>query len=707
MRHLLSTTLLLFLSLCTCGRAQLHAQEVYQLPMIARSTVDSIQLRWAPNSPELWRQLRRTGLRLTRQTVMRDGKLLPDAVRQQKTVLATISPAPVAAFEARGAADKYVAIGGQALYGESFLPQGEGDDAASLTGLLNVSREQQNRYSFGLFAADHSWAAATLMGLGYTDKQVAENETYLYRLSPAEGSLPLDSLNTAFVAVETANNAPPPPIPTPTAEFVDKAVSLDWDIELVSNYYSSYDIERSVDGVIWERVNEDPFTPVVKENTSPIATYQTDLPENNRPYFFRVNGRTPFSSKGPSSSPVQGMGKDPKPSFSPTLTGAFPNKEGGFDIGWNFPNEEKINAFVVLRSPTAEGVFEDISGRLPIDARSFRDEAPLRVNYYRVRVYDQYEREMTSFSVMVQPNDTTPPATPVNMRGVITEEGEVIINWDANAEEDLLGYRIWLANDPDDEFKLATGAPLVNNFYIGETTLNTLSSTLYAKITALDVRHNPSPFSDYIEILRPDTIAPAAPLLFNVEATEERLEIHFATSRTPDIKQHELYRRAAGEEEWEMIKTYPFPQEKEVSLHTETTLLPGKLYEYRLDAIDHTGLRSSSEVLNGQILDDFIRDAVKKVKAEPDRRGQTISLEWQYKPEREDLAYFEIYRSKTGGTPRIIDQLPYKAKGEKKPRFRFVDEGPLRMNTDYVYHVRAVYHDGALSALSPGVTVDF
>ncbi|MEM9258632.1 MAG: hypothetical protein AAGA62_03235, partial [Bacteroidota bacterium] len=167
------------------------------------------------------------------------------------------------------------------------------------------------------------------------------------------------------------------------------------------------------------------------------------------------------------------------------------------------------------------------------------------------------------------------------------------------------------------------------------------------------------------------------------------------------------YRRAAEEGEWELIRTYPFPQEKEASLHTETELLPGKLYEYRLDAVDHSELRTSSEVLSGQILDDFIRDAVKKVKAEPDRRGQTISLEWQYQPEREDLAYFEIYRSKTGGTPRIIDQLPYEATGEKKPRFRFVDDGPLRMNTDYVYHVRAVYHDGALSALSPGVTVDF
>ncbi len=700
-------TLLLVLLLCTCVCAPLHAQETFQLPMIAHSSLDSIQLRWAPNSPELWRHLRRAGLRLTRQTVMRDGKLLPFAERSQKTELGVFSPAPMPDFEAAGAEDQFVAIGGQALYGETFLPQGDGEEEMGISGLLNISQEQQNRFSFGLFAADHSWQAATLMGLGYTDYNVQTNETYLYRLFPAEGNLPLDTMNTAFVSIEAGSIAAMPPIPTPAGEFGDKGVSLEWDIEVASNFFTSYDIERSADGVSWEQVNKQPFTPLLKEGQPMIAVYQTEIPENNRPYFFRVRGRTPFSTQGPASNPVQGMGQDPQPDFAPTLTGAFPNQEGGFDIGWNFPVAEPINAFVVLRSATANGVFTDISGRLAPDVRTFRDENPLRVNYYRVRVYDQYERELTSFSVMVQPNDTTPPATPQNMRGVITEAGEVIINWDANTEEDLLGYRIWLANDPDDEFSLAVGQPLINNFYIGKTTLNTLSSKLYAKITALDIRHNPSTFSDYIEILRPDTIPPSAPLLFNVEASKEKLELHFATSRTPDVKAHELYRRARGEENWELIETYPFPEEKEANLYVEEELLPGKRYEYRLDAVDHSALRSSSEVVVGQILDDFIRKPVKRVRAEADRRAFSVSLEWQYAPERDNLAYFEIFRGKVGETPRIIELLKFTGTTARKPSFRLLDEGPLRMNTNYVYYVRAVYQDGGMSPLSAGTEVEF
>jgi len=406
---------------------------------------------------------------------------------------------------------------------------------------------------------------------------------------------------------------------------------------------------------------------------------------------------------------VQGLGKDPLPTTAAAITGVFPNQDGGFDLGWNFPNEEIVNNFQVFRCASVNGEYEPISDLLPPDARSFRDEDPMRSNYYKVTVYDQYNRELSSFSIMAQPNDTTPPETPTNLRGIIMDDGQVIINWDGNTEEDLLGYRIWLANQPQDEFKLATGEPLKNNYWIGETTLNTLTPKLYAKITALDIRHNPSPFSEYIEILRPDTIPPAPPLMKNVEATDASLDLYFATSRTPDIERHELYRRPAADTVWQLIDTYPFPAEKEANHHRDSKLEAGLAHEYRLDAVDYAGLRSSSKVVVGEILDNHIGKTIKRVRAEPDRREQTVALNWAYTPDRKDLLYFEVYRAEAGETPDVVGRMVPETDSQKgrKQNHAYTDEGPLRMNTDYDYRVRAVYGDGALSRLSPAVTVNY
>lgn len=687
----------------------LVAQQQNYLSMIYRATPDSVQLRWAPGSPYLWQLVRKRGLRLSRQTVMRDGELLPLAERQQIRVLQVLRPAPMSAFETRGALDDYVAIGGQAIYGETFNPNGQegGDD---LSGLFNGATDQENRFGFGLYAADQSWEAATLLALGYTDTDVSSNETYLYTLRGADGPIPgLDTLNSGFVAVKAANDAPPPKIRAVESEFQDQMAVLSWDVEVARDYYTSYFIERSADGVEWERVNELPFVPLFKDNQRPIAYYQVPLPENNRPYFLRVSGRTPFAQNGPPSNLTQGMGKDPLPETAPSIAGAFPNEDGGFDISWTFPTNIPVNSFRVFRGDNALGPFEPLSDMLPAEARNYRDLAPLRVNYYQIAVYDQYDRELRSFVIMAQPNDTTPPETPVNLRGIITDDGKVILNWDANTEEDMLGYRIWLANQPEDEFKLATHAPIVNSYYIGETTLNTLTPNLFAKITALDVRHNPSPFSEYIELLRPDTIPPAAPLLKEVETTTAHLDLYFATSRTPDIKQHELFRRPTGDTSWQLIRTLPFPEEKEAGHHRDTDLDPGVEHQYRLDAVDHAGLRTSSDVLVGQVVDDFIRKAVKKVSATPDRREHSVNLSWKYEPENDQFLHFEVFRNEPGNAPDIVALMKPETEQNKgkKVDYLFTDPGPLKMNTDYEYRVRAVYADGGLSRLSPPVSVNY
>lgn len=694
------------LSFALSGQDDLH-----QLAVIARSSLDSVQLRWAPSSPLLWRHLREHGVNVLRYTVMRDGELLSAAERAQGRQLndTILKPAPVAAFEQAGAADKYVAIGGQAIHGESFwLEEIEGE-----VSFINAAKDLENRFGFGLFAADHSWSAATLLALGFTDRDVDERETYVYRLALATPFARLDSLKSGYVSIEVSNNLPPPKVSELEYEFGDKEAAIKWRYNVLRSYYTSYNIERSADGLTWEQVNKSPFVPFTEPGRAEVALYQAPFPENNRPYFFRVLGTTPFGDQGPPSDPIQGMGLDPLPESAPSISSVFPASEGGFDINWTFDSDFPINGFRVFRSSSDESEHEDISGLLPASTRTFRDQNPLRSNFYEVHVYDQYDRELSSYSAFIEPDDTTPPKTPEGLRGLIMEDGQVIINWDRNEEPDLLGYRIWLANDPEAEYSLATGTPITRNFFVDKTTLATLSRELYVKITALDYRHNPSPFSDYVVLMRPDTIPPSAPLLINMEATNTELEIHYRPSQASDLRQHELYRRPAGDSTWQLLVTYDQQELPTEWTYLETDLPPGKPYEYRLDAVDWSDLRASSQVLSGQVVDNFIRSAVGKINSTTDRREKTILLAWSYVPNNEQFSHFEIYRGSPGkGPARIISHVSVEdvleesgRKGQR--RFQFLDRGPLRMNTTYQYQLRAVYKDGGQSPLSEKTTIDY
>ena len=701
--------------LLMCGVMLAQGDISYKIPVLAELSDGQVKLRWAPGSPMIWEEMRRTGIYVDRHTLMRDGKMLPLAERQAfvRLTVEPLRPSPEEAFGSRAETDAYIAIGGQALYGESFEVTSNQGDNQDMGALINTAKDQQNRFYFGLFAADQSWEAATMMALGFTDKDIKRNETYLYRIRPAGEIALLDTMQSCFVSIDAKNEVPGPKVQDLDGNFGDKSVTISWDMEVAQSYYTSYWIEISGDGLSWEYVNKEAFVPVTKvEGQTTKAFFQTKLPENDRPYFFRVTGRSPFGSLGTPSDPVQGMGLDPLPMSSPSIASVFPAENGSFDIAWTMADTSNVVAYQVFRARRDDGVYDPISERLAPEVRSFRDSFPMPSNYYRIAMYDKYERSMSSYSILAQPDDSIPPAPPANLRGVILKDGRVIVNWDANTEPDLLGYRIWISNQAEAEYTLATGEILKNNYFIGETTLNTLSSELYVKATALDIRHNPSAFTDYAVLIRPDTIPPAAPLLTDMRADTGQLVVEWAFSQSIDIARHELYRRPLKDSVWQLIATYESLQVEDSGSYRDTQLPRGKRFEYRLDAIDHVELRASSNILEGCIIDNFIRKSIENIKATADRRAHTITLSWTYQPENEMFSYYEIYRAGPNEPFRLIVKANQAQAGESIGRkgaknYRFTDQDPLNMNTEYRYQIRAVYSDGGQSRPSDAVSVVF
>ncbi|HRJ16050.1 MAG TPA: hypothetical protein PLI34_13725, partial [Saprospiraceae bacterium] len=155
------------------------------LMITGRSTGGSILLRWAPGSPAVWRRCNEVGYMVVRHTMMRNNQLLS---WEERSVAVPLSGEPIMPWKTEAqwvplmARDSFAAIAAQALLGEDFELQVPKE---SVGGLVNRATEENNRFAFGMFAADHSYQAARALGLAWEDKEVKPNETYLYRVFPA------------------------------------------------------------------------------------------------------------------------------------------------------------------------------------------------------------------------------------------------------------------------------------------------------------------------------------------------------------------------------------------------------------------------------------------------------------------------------------------------------------------------------------------
>jgi fibronectin type 3 domain-containing protein len=702
------------------------------LMITGRSTGSSIQLRWAPGSPAVWSRCNETGYMVLRYTVMRNKQLLP---WEERSVAVPLTQEPIFPWKTEDEwtplmeRDSFAAIAAQALLGEDFeLQSGEESQAA----LVNRATEANNRFTFGMFAADHSYQAAKALGLAWEDKYVKPNETYVYRVFPAQSftvgrdtvqmdegqRIPLEyrtAIDTGFFSISTADKFPLPKILEVQADFGNRTATVSWNKNLFQQFYVSYQVERSADGQMWEPLNNRPLVTLDRPGAPTDYMFVVDsLPMNNRPYFYRVLGRTIFDDFGPPSDPAQGMGIDPLPDYFPYVVSVLESEQGGFIIGWEFnaADEGKILGFKVFRSNTDLGRYECISGDLLLPAfqRAFTDDAPMPVNYYRVSAFDVYNREMSSFSALAQLDDETPPAPPQNVRGAILKDGTTVITWDANTEPDLMGYRVYVGNHPNDEFYQVTSLPVTSNHFIDTVSLNTLSKELYVQVIALDYRQNSSDFSKTGILLRPDTIAPAPPAISDLTADAAGVHLEWANSQSRDVLRHELLRRPKGAAQWETIAALPFTPGQRRSLYSDTTGIVGKDYDYQVVAIDNSDLRGESQSVEARRLDNFIRPAVTALSIEADRRNKYVQLNWKHR----DLAairLFEVYRAEGDGplnryrtyTPQNIVEPTAASTNRKQASAKLhsfsVQDAAVQMNREYRYAVRAIYHDGGMSPL--------
>lgn len=652
--------------------------------VLTRVQKNRILLRWAPDNPLAWDYLNNVGYILERHTLTRDGVAL-DVPEKVVLSVAPILPLPLDQWMDLIEEDDQCAIIAQALYGEKFEVEG-GNAMASV---INQASDLQQRYSFSLFAADHSFEAAMNAGWGYIDEDVRDNEKYLYRVLPfkIDDRYSIDG-GSAFVGLDDFEELPS--LDDVSGIFSEGSAILRWNDRLLKRFYNSYWVERSQDGVCYERLNAVPLANLNESSSKDgFMNYVDSLPENGRVYYYRVRGISCFGETGPPSRVILGIGQR-LIHHAPVIVGKELREIDGVLLQWNFPDGERdlLFEFRVNRAGCVDGPWGVIKSNISPGEDHVLVTGLGGTNYITISAVGKSGQERISMPVLVQPVDSIPPKPPMGLTAKVDTSGHVELRWTPNTEDDLAGYRVFRGNQANEEFSQITVHPVTVNEYSDFVNLKSLNEQVFYRVVAVDHRHNQSDFSDVLRVDKPDVVPPSSPVFSSCEVQNGAVLLSWILSLDLDVMGYRLYRKTDSDNYWKQIKEIREIEVDSVGRYTDSEVDEGRRYAYTIVAVDDVGLESiPAPAVSMDIPTISVKPGVKNLDVYRDPGKHYLEIFWGYRQEK--VAGFNVYRAVKGG-PLTLYRV---VEGDVH---RIVDER-VKPNTDYIYGVRAFFEDGTFS----------
>ncbi|MDQ3100560.1 MAG: fibronectin type III domain-containing protein, partial [Bacteroidota bacterium] len=609
--------------------------------VIARNTPDSVVLRWAPLGSIAWDRYNVAGYKVERLAMHRDlvGRPKPEQLNQE-----IIRPWTLEQFQANvGPETKYLAIAGQALYGQQFAPSPKIED---LKTIADAASEVQMRYSFAMLSADLDVKAATALGLRWVDRDLAPNVLYLYRVIALDPERP----DTAMIAVNRSMGPDLiPKGPQVLADEEEGKVTLKWMNDIPDGAFTAFWIERETKSDEWVRLNASPYLQTFPDSSANDHQYfytDTALEGNYVTHRYRLRGITAFGETSEPSPVITAMGRDRTAPPNPEMKGVE-DRNGQLVVEWEQPERTPdLEGFRVEKAYASTAAYEPLhEGLLSSDARSFTDPTgTLRgENHYRVWAVDTAGNGAVSLSGYGFLVDSIPPADPTGLSGTIDSSGVVNLHWNMGQEEDIQGYRVFYGNQIDHEFTNITPEPHRDTTFIHEITLNTLTRKIHFRVVAVDRNFNHSGMSEMLTLLRPDTIRPVPPLFKDYSVSDSSVTINMIPSSSPDVEHYELMRKAQNATEWTRIAQWPAANA--LRTYGDMGISGPQYYSYRISAIDSAGnISKEQRPLDVRVHARLRAASIRSLDAVWDADTKKVTLEWSAPDET--VKHYVLYRAK-------------------------------------------------------------
>lgn len=681
----------IILLLLVCCVETLYSQEGKSgIAAVGRFKNNSIELRWLPDN----KTILQTGF--TSGYIIRKREADVESFQD----IAVIKPGDKSRWEQMIAAEKDTAERTAMETAMEFLFAGSLHDKPidmekGIAELNDAKSKEDLVYALFVLSTTKSKKVAEALGLGYTDIAVTPGKKYEYNIIFNARS-PVYTVGNGIIAV----NASVDKNPYKTEVFVftgDKQLSFAWS---TAAGLSGFFVERAKEGAaVFTPMNDQPFYASTGQGFDGIAngTYKDDSLTNYKWYRYRFYGMDAFGEKILFAE-AKGMPRDLTPPPQPLVKQPKHIKPKQVAVSWEMQGKvTDLRGFIIGRSDKDTGNFTLLHKKLlATDTRMFIDSGfnTGSLNYYVVYAVDTAGNISASYPAYVALIDSTPPAKPEIASAIIDSSGVVTLSIKKGKETDLKGYRVYKSNDIQHEasaikefFKEDDSDTASIELVLKDTIpLNTITPKIYYKVKALDYNYNQSVFSEYAVVTKPDTIPPVTPVFTNVLVSNNKIELQFANSESPDVKEQLLYRRTDPKQSWMLLQTLSPAEKKAI----DTSVQSGTTYYYALRAKDEMGLLSPfANAVTGKPYNDGLLPAVQRISsAEQDK---AIVLKWEY-PQQNKKVYFIIYKQDKNGhlvqAGRVTDNI-------------FTDQTVALVNT---YAIKAITADGDQSKLSTLIT---
>jgi fibronectin type 3 domain-containing protein len=689
-KRYLYTSLLFLLSHWLLGQVADSPVRKACIEVIARPSQDSIMLRWAPLSFESWSDANKSGYVIERFTMTRRGQ--PVSPAEVRTI--TVEPLrawPLAAWEPLVKRDRYAAIAAQALYGSTFdIDMGK----SSVFQIVNKAKENEQRFHFALFSADMSTAVARASGLLFADKQIKKDEKYLYRISIAHATQICQG--SVFTGADQLYQLPV--VAGVKAVRKDNNVMIEWQRDRL-NLYTAYQVERSTDGKKFTSISDESIVNVspTEEESSSLIFVSDSVAVTGR-LWYRVVGITPFGEKGPEDEPVEAS-TEYTLGEPPYVTEAHSNDNKKMILQWRFTDilNDKIKGFHIDRAGSPSEKFKRITGQLlSPQIRTYTDIDPGQVNYYKVTAIGLDNHEYSSPLYLAQLVDSIPPSAPIALAAAVDDFGNITLQWKANQEPDVYGYRVYRSNYRSEESSQVTTEPIKRTSYSDKINLNTLNHHIYYQVMAIDRNQNHSPLSQVLEVKLPDKVKPVPPVFLPVHSTDKGVELQWQPSSSDDVVKYDLYKQAVGDKQWIRITSIPSKGDSIYSYRDENMIMPK--YSYTVVAIDSTGLESDPALaVTGNRIESKLKPSVTMKQPVVNRETKQVVLSWSY--DQQGVESYRVFRAIDAAEPVLYRTIPASSK-------EFTDK-TLMPGRKYSYRIMAVFTNQSKSQLSNELIVNF
>jgi fibronectin type 3 domain-containing protein len=506
---------------------------------------------------------------------------------------------------------------------------------------LNISWQPNSEPNLSFYSIYRSvdnlsftWLADISPGIEYfVDTGLKNGVTYFYLLT-ASDVVPNES-PLSMVVNGTPNDLE---VPFPPKNLIVSPGSTPYELELqwdasISLDVRGYNIYRSTtEGGPYEFIN-----------CTFLVTYYVDkgLPDKTTFYYvITAFDETPNES----SFSIEASGSTPDitaPSIPSGLKVYTVPVGNALNISWDEVTDEDIISYLLYRS--VDNITFIYISSVPKGIEYYLDTnlSDGKTYYYVVTAIDDVPNESGISEVVFNtPKDSLPPSKPLNLNATTgLVYNSVRLSWDANIEDDLMGYTVYYSTAPGGPYVWFATLCLETIYYIPGLEDDII---YYFVIDAFDEVPNNSTKSKECFWIAPDRIPPIAPIGLSACAQDVggAVVLTWNPNTEDDLNHYAVY-RSLDNVTFLWIADIP----GENTTYMDLKLVNGIEYFYAIAAFDNVPNRSPLSNIVRVIPQEILPPSVPtglKVTSLDDENSLLISWNPNLEP---DLLYYVLYRS--------------------------------------------------------------